>query len=162
VPHLSVTPDGQAVYAATWGDGIYRRARSGADWGAWAAVNAAIPSVHHDVYAVAVDPEDRATVFAATSAGGVYRSLDGGGTWDQVLSSPRTAYAVAVEPGGSDLVYAGTDEGVYRSTARGEPGSWQPFNKGLEGLAVRSLALGPRGAEYLHLGSADGAWRRRR
>jgi uncharacterized repeat protein (TIGR01451 family) len=154
VPHLSVASDGRAVYAATWGDGVHRWTRDRADW---SAVNSGIRGAHANVYAVAVDPGDASTVFAATASGGVYRTLDGGGTWEQVLPSPATAYAVAVEPGPGAVVYAGTAEGVFRSEADGDSGSWEPFNAGLEGLAVRSLALASEGP--LHLGSSDGAWR---
>ncbi len=162
VPDLSVGPDGRVVIAATWGEGVFRRERSEAGWGDWAAINTGIPAVHHDTYAVAMDPEDGRTIFVATAAGGVYRSVDGGGTWEQVLSSPRTAYAVLVEAGDSGVVYAGTAEGVYRSAAGGEPGSWEAYSAGVEGLAVRSLTVGADDGDYVHLGSADGAWRRPR
>jgi uncharacterized repeat protein (TIGR01451 family) len=157
VPYLSVASDGQVVYAATWGDGVYRRGRVGARW---SEVNDGIPAEHHDVYAVAVDPEDRSIVFAATASGGVYRTLNNGGTWERVLPSPEAAFAVAVAPGPNGMVYAGTADGLYRSGARGDPRSWEPFNGGLDGLAVRSLALGPEGA--LYLGTTDGVWRRPR
>lgn len=157
VPYLSVASDGQVVYAATWEDGVYRRGRVAARW---SAVNDGIPAEHHDVYAVAVDPQDRSTVFAATASGGVYRTLNSGGTWERVLPSPEAAFAVAVAPGRNGMVYAGTADGLYRSGAGGDPGSWEPFNAGLGGLAVRSLALGPEGAVYL--GTTDGIWRRPR
>jgi photosystem II stability/assembly factor-like uncharacterized protein len=157
VPYLSVASDGQVVYAATWGDGVYRRGRVGARW---SEVNDGIPAEHHDVYAVAVDPQDRSTVFAATASGGVYRTLNNGGTWERVFPSPEAAFAVAVAPEPNGMVYAGTGDGLYRSGAGGDPGSWEPFNAGLDGLAVRSLALGPEGA--LYLGTTDGVWRRPR
>jgi photosystem II stability/assembly factor-like uncharacterized protein len=157
VPHLSVASDGRVVVAATWGDGVHRRARSGVGWGDWSGVNGGIADGHRDVYAVAVDPADADTIFAATAAGGIYRSRNGGGSWEGVLPSPATAYAVAVASRPGRIVYAGTADGVYRSDARGEPGSWELFNGGLEALTVRSLALGPEGAVYL--GTANGTWR---
>ncbi|MFW6135700.1 MAG: hypothetical protein ACOC7N_02635 [Chloroflexota bacterium] len=158
-PQLDVAADGRVVIAATWGEGIYRRERRGTSWGAWSAVNNGIPSVHQDVYGVAMDPEDRATVFAATAAGGIYRSTDGGGTWEQVLSAPPPVYTLAVEPGDTGVVYAGTGEGVRRSQELGDVGSWEPFDAGLEELAIRALVIG---FDYLHLGSTDGVWRRAR
>jgi uncharacterized repeat protein (TIGR01451 family) len=157
VPHLTVASDGRVVVAATWGDGVHRRERSGVGWADWLAVSGGIAREHRDVYAVVVDPADAATVFAATASGGVYRTVDGGGTWEQVLSSPATAYAVAVAPGRS-VVYAGTGEGVYVSDAAGESGSWESVDVGTDGLAVRSLALGSDGT--VHLGTTDGPWRR--
>ena len=157
VPRLSISPDGRLLVAATWEAGVFRRERGEAGW---RGVNDGIAGEHRDVYAVAMDPTETSTVFAASASGGVYRTRDGGGTWEQVLSSPGTAYAVAVGPGPDGMVYAGTSDGVYRSGAGGDPGSWEPFNAGLEGLAVRSLAVDPQGA--VHLGTTDGAWHRPR
>jgi uncharacterized repeat protein (TIGR01451 family) len=158
VPYLSVASDGRTVYGATWGDGIYRRERSGVGWRVWDAVNRGFADEHQDVYAVVVDPADPSTVFAATASGGVYRTRESGRIWEQVLPAPRTAYAVAVAPPLGGTVYAGTADGIYRSGAKGDPGSWEPFGAGLEELAIRSLALGPEG--MVHVGTSNGAWRR--
>jgi photosystem II stability/assembly factor-like uncharacterized protein len=157
VPYLSVASDGQVVYAATWGEGVFRRGRTGARW---SEVNDGIAAEHRDVYRVAVNPTEASTVFVATASGGVYRTLNGGGTWERVLPSPGAAYAVAVAPGPGAAVYAGTVDGLYRSGAGGDPGSWEPFNAGLQGRAVRSLGIGPQGSVYL--GTTDGVWRRPR
>ncbi|MFO7742477.1 MAG: hypothetical protein R6X31_09205 [Anaerolineae bacterium] len=158
VTDVSITADGEAVYAATWGDGVYRRPGRSSGGSSWAAVSDGIVEGHRELYAVAVDPQDESIAFAATSLGGVYRTLDGGGTWRRVLPSPQPAYAVIVDPERGEVVYAGTARGVYRSVAQGDPGSWRSFDSGLEDLAVRAVAVGP-GQEVVHLGTADGAWR---
>jgi hypothetical protein len=36
------------------------------------------------------------------------------------------------------------------------------MNTQLGSLVARSLAIGPDSAEYIHVGTADGAWRRPR
>jgi uncharacterized repeat protein (TIGR01451 family) len=161
VPDLSVAAEGEAVWAATWGDGVYRRLDRGWSRSYWRAANDGIADDHRKVYGVAVDPQDDSIAFAATASGGVYRTLDGGSTWRRVLPSPHPAYAVAVDPEDGEVVYAGTAQGVYRSVVGGDPGSWESFDAGLESVAVRAVAVG-RGAEVVHLGTADGAWRHRR
>ncbi len=158
VTDLAVGPEGRVVYAATWGSGVVRRERGSTGWEAWESLNEGIPDAHRQVYAVTVDLTDPSRVFAATAAGGVYRSGDGGGTWEQVFSSPRTAYALAVDPE-TAVVYAGTANGVVVSASNGDPGSWEMFDVGMEGLAARALALGSGEAGHIHVGSADGAWR---
>jgi hypothetical protein len=160
---LAFAPDEGALYAASWGDGVYKRPRTGATWGAWQRMSNGIPSQHWRIWAVTVHDVDASTVFAATYTGGVYRTLNGAASWTSVLSSPERAYDVAVDPASSDIVYAGTrGGGVYRSTSNGDPGSWRPFNLGLGNLMGRALAIGPDTAEYIHVGTADGAWRRPR
>jgi uncharacterized repeat protein (TIGR01451 family) len=161
VPDLSVAADGGAVWAATWGDGVYRRLDRGRRGSSWRAINDGIADQHREVYGVAVDPQDDAIAFAATASGGVYRTLDGGSTWRRVLPSPRPAYAVAVDPEDGEVVYVGTAHGVYRSVLGGDPGSWESFDAGLESLAVRAVVVG-RGSDVVHLGTADGAWRHMR
>ena len=161
VVDLSVTADGETVYAATWGAGVYGRPGRTRSASAWRAINDGISEEHRVVYDVAVDRKDGSVAFAATGSGGVYRTLDGGRTWRQVLSSPRPAYAVAIDPEYGEMVYAGTAQGAFRSVSGGDPGSWESFDGNLENLAVRAVAVGPR-AEVVHLGTADGAWRHRR
>jgi hypothetical protein len=167
VPDLAfLAPPGETervLYAATWEDGVYKRSHSGTTWGAWTSVSEGIASQHRKIYAVNPVREDDSTVFAATYAGGVYRRLNGGGAWAQVLPSPGRVYAVVVDPANSDIVYAGTHgDGVYRSTANGDQGTWHPLNIQLGNLVARSLAIGPPSAEYIHVGTAEGTWRRPR
>jgi uncharacterized repeat protein (TIGR01451 family) len=161
VVDLSVTADGETVYAATWGGGVYRHPGRSRRASTWRAVNDGIAQEHRVVYDVAVDRKDGSTAFAATGSGGVYRTRDGGRSWRQVLSSPWLAYAVTVDPEYGEMVYAGTAQGAFRSVSGGGPGSWESLDATLEDLAVRAVAIGPR-AEVVHLGTADGAWRHRR
>jgi uncharacterized repeat protein (TIGR01451 family) len=161
VVDLGVTADGEMVYAATWGGGVYRRPGRSRSASAWRAINDGIAEGHRVVYDVTVDRKDGSKAFAATASGGVYRTLDGGSSWRRVLPSPELAYAVAVDPEYGEMVYVGTAQGAFRSVSGGDPGSWESFDANLEDVAVRAVAVGPR-AEVVHLGTADGAWRHRR
>jgi photosystem II stability/assembly factor-like uncharacterized protein len=49
---------------------------------------------------------------------GVFRSTSGGGDWQHALSDIE-AYTVLVHPRDPNLVFAGTADGIYRSTDRG-------------------------------------------
>jgi uncharacterized repeat protein (TIGR01451 family) len=163
VVDLAFAPGGQVLYAATWGDGVFKRVRVGSVWGGWQAVNSGIASAHRHVFALATNHEYPSTVFAATRSGGIYRTLDSGGNWTRVLPTSGEAYDVVVDPGDGDIVYAGTNgEGVYRSTARGDSNSWRPWNAGLGSLVVRALGIGPDSAKYVQAGTGNGAWRRLR
>ena len=54
----------------------------------------------------------------ASGAVGVFRLANASdGRWQHVLESPEAHY-VMVHPADPDLVFAGTDDGVYRSTDR--------------------------------------------
>ena len=50
---------------------------------------------------------------------GVFRRAAEGGTWEHVLTHQET-YVVSVHPTDPDVVFAGTADGVYRSTDRGK------------------------------------------
>jgi photosystem II stability/assembly factor-like uncharacterized protein len=55
------------------------------------------------------------TIYLGTAGGGVWKSTDGGTTWqprtDQQMSLAIGALAVVPDPGGNDVIYAGTGEG---------------------------------------------------
>ena len=61
---------------------------------------------------------------------------------------------VVLDPNNPDIVYAGTNQGVYRSTDGGE--SWQPRNGGLGGygdLVITGIAIDPTDSRILIIGT---------
>ena len=90
-------------------------------------------------------------VYAGTNAAGVFRSVDGGLHWQTASGlgssglppSPITALAVA--PGNSTIVFAGTEDGLFESNDSGV--LWAPVGDGLDaatcvaGGFVSSLAM---------------------
>jgi hypothetical protein len=60
-------------------------------------------------------------------------------------------YCLAVSSGTLPVVYAGTDDGVYRGTRGGA--SWTPANAGIEGLRVQSIAIDPVHPSTLYAGT---------
>ena len=119
------------------------------------------------VFALAVAPNGN--VFAATVHAGVFRSANGGRTWRPLTIAPSATRvdSLAVAPGETETVYAGTGRGVFKSTDGGA--TWQAANGGLFGEEtaggrshrliegyVYSLAVDPRDSETVYAGT----WRR--
>jgi hypothetical protein len=77
----------------------------------------------------------------------VYRSTDGGATWYAVTSNlPNTPVsALALDPQNANIVYVGTDDGVYYTTeiaaCQNAPSNcWSPFGIGLPAAPVVALS----------------------
>jgi photosystem II stability/assembly factor-like uncharacterized protein len=93
-----------------------------------------------------------------TRRAAVLRSLDRGATWRRFpLGLKATVSSLAIDPGESTTLYAGTDRGVFWSTDSGE--NWTPLLEGLADLHVTSLAIDPQGSS-LHAGTPAGVFDR--
>ena len=97
--------------------------------------------------------------FAANTPGTpghVFRSNDGGNSWVDISHTGQNnglpdipVLALAVDPDDANVVYAGTDFGVYQTTNGGQ--NWVPFNQNLPLVAIFDLAIHkyPNGAKQL-------------
>jgi hypothetical protein len=67
------------------------------------------------VSAIAVDPKDPQVVYVGGAQGGVYQSLNGGKTWQQLITGPNALNfaigSITVDPTDSTRVLIGTGEG---------------------------------------------------
>ena len=75
----------------------------------------------------------------------LYRSDDGGLTWADLASTlPRkgSVYCIAEDHIDEDLLFVGTEFGVYFTLDGGE--NWAPLNSGLPTIAVRDIAVQKR------------------
>jgi len=99
------------------------------------------------------------TAFAATMQDGVYRSVDAGQTWGRwnfgLFDLRVLALAVAADYATSELLYAGTETGLYVSRNGGR--SWLPTPFPADLAPVLSLALAPGGLVLAGTESA-GLW----
>jgi photosystem II stability/assembly factor-like uncharacterized protein len=69
-----------------------------------------------NVTSLAIDPTNPRVLYAAAGAGGVFTRVDAGATWAPAFDGLRgVVRIVAVDPGRSATVYAGTDLEVFRS-----------------------------------------------
>jgi hypothetical protein len=95
------------------------------------------------IYAIEIDRELADTVYVATS-GGVFR-VTNGGTASNIsyhsIAGPGI-FDLAIDPTDSSIVYVGTPQGTYKGNPDGT-GAWVPFNDGLGGQVVDSVAVSP-------------------
>jgi hypothetical protein len=101
---------------------------------------------------IAIDPSNSNVAYVALNGFGlsagqhVWKTtnlLSGTPTWTAAGSGiPDTpANAFAIDPANTQVLYAGTDIGVFRSTNGGA--SWEPFNDGLPRIAVFGMEIQP-------------------
>ncbi|MFS4492843.1 VPS10 domain-containing protein [Maribacter sp. 2308TA10-17] len=82
----------------------------------------------------------------------VYVSEDYGKTWKSISNNiPASAVNVILEdPENENLLFVGTDNGLYASFNRGE--SWEAFQNGMPNVAVHDLVIQPE-AKHLLVGT---------
>ncbi len=92
----------------------------------------------------------------------VSKTTDGGATWMryELTSTFGVAYALAVDPKNSDIVYAGGrvgyNSGLYKTTNSGE--TWSDISLNLTGY-VNDLAINPYNTNIVYAGTCDGVYK---
>lgn len=114
---IGITPlDTTVIYIGSPGGGIWKSVNSGSSWTPLSD-NA---SNRLTVNAIAVDPANVNTVYAAAS--GNFKSTDGGNTWITMGGIAGTVRKFLFQPGNSNIVFAASTGGIYRTTNAG--GTW--------------------------------------
>ena len=86
--------------------------------------------------------------------GGLFRRTAGNGTWESLskgLPQPVSVQAITIHPGNRDIVFAGTQDGPYRSTDGGTTWARTGFPPGLQ---VWSIAVHPRDPRIVYAGTS--------
>ena len=101
------------------------------------------------VNAIEVSPHDKATVYVATTkykfnnhTPAIYKSTDYGKTWTSINSGiPYGAFTRVVreDPTRKNLLYAGTEKGLYLSWNGGK--SWKPFQLNLPKTPITDIKI---------------------
>ena len=118
----------------------------------------------HIVTCITMDHQHPRVLYAGTT-GGTYRSEDGGTTWqkknsglipDDVLNAAMAlgVNVLAVDPRNSEIVYAATTKGLFRSTNRAE--YWEQIGQGLSNQFISTLVLHPTDLNIFYIGGPDG------
>jgi photosystem II stability/assembly factor-like uncharacterized protein len=141
---LDVSPVSPRIYYAGTDDGrVWRSLNAG---GSWSEISAGLPLFY--VTRVTADPVDSAVVYVCLSGFGqdlhtphVFRSGNNGGTWASIAGNLPDAPAndLVVDPDDPDVLFLGTDLGVYISTSLGS--SWAPLGAGMPIQPVFDLTL---------------------
>jgi photosystem II stability/assembly factor-like uncharacterized protein len=163
---LAIDPHSPAILYAGSDTGLFKSGDGGATWAPAVRLhNLAVTSIVVDpvlprrlyagtARAVAPDgsPSNRPTLFVSTDRGGTWHPANGGlSPCSQCLASfQKSVLSLALSPAAHLTVYAGTYEGVWKSTNGG--GSWAPANAGLADVVVWDLAADPRTSGRLYAG----------
>ncbi len=135
-----VDPD--ILYAGSASGGLWRSTTAGVGVNAWEYIDTGFPVL--GVSSIAIDPDDRDVIYIGTgevyryqeSNGGevirttrgsygigILKSEDGGLSWEMSLDWSyhllRGIWSIRIDPDNSDIVFAATTEGIYRSLNAG-------------------------------------------
>ena len=75
----------------------------------------------------------------------------------KVQHARRRIQSLAMVPGSGQILYAGTDIGVYRSQDGGKP--WLQTNQGLFDQDIRALAIDPKDPSTIYAGTSRGVFK---
>jgi photosystem II stability/assembly factor-like uncharacterized protein len=146
------------MYVAT-DEAVYKSNDTGTTWTRFAG-----ELTRTRVICLAIDPKLSATVFAGTMGDGTYKSPDGGRTWHQFNAGIQKGTISAIvnqvifNPRGTEMVYAATTVGVFRSLDGGR--NWVERMDGMNEVNfVVSLAMDPQRPNVLYAGTTGGVYR---
>src|SRR5260370_1344160 len=156
VTPIAIEPQNSGtVYAAT-GAGLFKSADSGASW---SAVKSGLEN--YPFSALAIDPQNPDTIYAAGYDTALYKTTNGGARWTVVGYGLLFGYgrqadsviAVAIDPRDSNIVYAGTSAGAFKSTDLGI--SWSAVKSRLitdanGPLVISALAIDPQNPDTVY------------
>ena len=116
---------------------------------------------------IAIHPRDPRVLYAGTT-GGIYRSDNAAMGWKKINNGliPEQELmagmalgvnAIAFDVVSSDIVYAGTTKGLFRTDTRGE--QWERIGQALPDLFVSSILIDPIEPKTLYIGGPSGVWK---
>jgi photosystem II stability/assembly factor-like uncharacterized protein len=156
VESLAVDPaDPNKIYAGTW-HLPWKTTDGGATW---SSMNNGLIE-DSDVFSIIVDPK-QSNVLYLSACSGIYKSVDGGGKFtggvgqNKVQGIPVDARRTRVlmqDPNHLDTVYAGTTEGLYRTTDAGK--TW--ILKTGPDVIVNDVYVDPSNSEHVLLATDRG------
>jgi photosystem II stability/assembly factor-like uncharacterized protein len=155
VRSLVVDPkDARRLYFGTIDGQIYTSSDAGENWSRVDGFNH--PGLLIDN--LIVDPRDSNVIYAAAhrhkEAGGFFKTTDGGKTWREAEQLKGDGiHSLTQSAKDPDLLFAGTNRGVWRSADAGE--HWEQLNtSATPGLInVESLAVDPRDTNVVYAGT---------
>ena len=149
----------ETVYAATT-VGVFRSSDGGRSWTERMQGMTEI----NFVVALAVDPAHPNILYAGTT-GGVYRTINGTESWEKktdgmvafdakMASMALGVNRIVIDPSNTDIVFAGTTQGLYKSTNQGD--QWVKIGQQLNDVYVSGIQLDPTHPHTLYLATSHG------
>ncbi len=165
---LAESPVQQGMIFAGTDDGRLWITRD--DGGEWIELTDRVPGLPAGTYVSRITPSSHnANRFYVTFDGHrtndftpyVYVSEDGGNSFRSIVADLPTgsvdfAHVITEDPRNENLLFVGTDLGVYVSTDRGE--SWQRFMNALPTVPVHDLKIHPRDRELIAATHGRSLW----
>jgi photosystem II stability/assembly factor-like uncharacterized protein len=124
----------------------------------WREVSDRLPGAPESAWVTFVEPSphDANTAFVTLDdhrrgnmATYVYRTEDGGSNWQRLTDEDLEGYALSIrqDPVNPDLIFLGTEFGLFISLDRGR--SWAPFRNNLPRVGIRDMAIQEREADLV-------------
>jgi len=161
-----VDPIDGSVYVATLSMGVYKSTDYGATFTRIDQAPGAAPGAFLNIggRGLAMDPNNRHTLFLAARGKGAWKTVDGGVSWVKV--DPTFALSVTIDPSNSNVVYAAGDPstgdpGVIKSIDGGN--TFFPSGNGFPGTSqtarTGAVQVNPRDPNQLFVGfEGDGVY----
>ena len=138
----------QTIYTGSANGRVFVTTDGGATW---TDRTAGLPN--RFVEWITVDPANPAVAYVAYGGfgtGHVWKTTNHGAAWTDISGTagagglPNTPVsALLIDPANANLLYAGTDVGVFRSTTSGV--TWETFNNGMPPAVVTSFTVNAAG-----------------
>jgi len=149
----------ETIYLATT-VGVFRTTDGGRTWEEQMAGMKEV----HIVVALAMDPKNAHLLYAGTT-GGAYRSRDGAASWQKVnkglipedvldASLALGVNTLLVDPVNSNIVYAGTTKGLFKTADQAE--AWVRIGQSLPDQFISALVIHPAQHDTLYAGGRAG------
>jgi photosystem II stability/assembly factor-like uncharacterized protein len=117
--------------------------------------------------AIVINPSTPTTMYAAGVAGGVWRTTNGGSSWAPLtdLIANIAVNSLAMDPGNSNIIYAGTGEGyfnidavrgagIFKTTDGGN--TWTSLSNTVGFHFVNSIVVSPNNSSRVYAGTEAG------
>ncbi len=151
--------DSQTLYAATT-VGVFQSTDGGRTW---RESMSGMIEVNF-VVSLAIDPIKPKVIYAGTT-GGVYRTKTGAENWVKVTegmvafdakmaSMAMGVNSLAIDPNETNTVYAGTTQGLFKSTNQGN--NWTKIGDALGDSFVSAIQLDPSNTSTIFLATSEG------
>ncbi len=147
---LAIHPsDPSRIYAATWGDGIYKSSNGGD----WREINDGL--IDKRILFIKIAPSSSRALYAQTYHGILHSSEDAGETWERI-DSPVTGseiYLLAISPGQPGTIYVKAGDYIFKSSNFGR--SFSRIDTPQNSIPL-ALAIDESGDETLYIGGEYG------